>query len=54
MVFMLEELGFEKRQKHLLENGSAKDILRIMEKEKVDILLAGGRNMYTTLKAKYP
>ncbi|MCX7737828.1 MAG: hypothetical protein N2Z80_00200 [Hydrogenothermaceae bacterium] len=46
--------SFEKRQKRLLENGSAKDILRIIEKERVDILLAGDRNMYTALKAKYP
>ncbi|MCX7760419.1 MAG: nitrogenase iron-molybdenum cofactor biosynthesis protein NifE [Hydrogenothermaceae bacterium] len=45
---------FEKKQKILLEKGGAKDILRIMKEEKGDILLAGGRNMYTAIKGKYP
>ncbi len=46
--------AFEKNQKALIEQGGAKDIIRIMEENKGDILLAGGRNMYTAIKGRYP
>jgi len=38
----------------MIEEGSPKALLGIVEEYKADILIAGGRNMYTALKAKLP
>jgi nitrogenase molybdenum-cofactor synthesis protein NifE len=38
----------------MLDDGSPRDLLRVMREYKADILIAGGRNMYTALKAKLP
>ena len=38
----------------MLEEGSPKALLGVVEELKADILIAGGRNMYTALKAKLP
>ena len=38
----------------MLTDGSPKALLGVVEKQKADILIAGGRNMYTALKAKVP
>jgi len=45
---------FEGTQKILMEKGSGKEILDILDKEKADFFLAGGRNLYTAVKGKYP
>lgn len=38
----------------MLEKGNAKELLRVIEKTKADMLIAGGRNQYTALKARIP
>jgi nitrogenase molybdenum-cofactor synthesis protein NifE len=38
----------------MLEKGNAKELLEVIEKTKADMLIAGGRNQYTALKAKIP
>lgn len=38
----------------LLEKGNAQELLRVIEKTKADLLVAGGRNQYTALKARIP
>jgi len=38
----------------MLENGDPRRMLDLCRTEKVDILIAGGRNMYTALKARLP
>ena len=38
----------------MIEEGSPKALLDIVEEYQADILIAGGRNMYTALKAKLP
>lgn len=39
---------------NMLTDGSPRALLDVVEKQKADILIAGGRNMYTALKAKVP
>ncbi len=38
----------------MIEDGSPKALLGIVREQKADILIAGGRNMYTALKARIP
>lgn len=38
----------------MLEKGNAQELLRVVEKTKADMLIAGGRNQYTALKARIP
>ncbi len=38
----------------MLTDGSPKALLSLVREQNVDILIAGGRNMYTALKAKLP
>ncbi|MFZ2727528.1 MAG: nitrogenase iron-molybdenum cofactor biosynthesis protein NifE [Methylococcaceae bacterium] len=38
----------------MIEDGSPKALIKIVHDYKADILIAGGRNMYTALKAKIP
>ena len=38
----------------MIEDGSPRALLNIVDEYKADILIAGGRNMYTALKAKIP
>ena len=38
----------------MIEDGSPRALLKIVANYKADILIAGGRNMYTALKAKIP
>jgi nitrogenase molybdenum-cofactor synthesis protein NifE len=38
----------------MIEDGSPKALLKVVRDYKADILIAGGRNMYTALKAKIP
>ncbi|ACB49914.1 nitrogenase molybdenum-iron cofactor biosynthesis protein [Crocosphaera subtropica ATCC 51142] len=38
----------------MLEKGSPEELLRVVQKTKADLLVAGGRNQYTALKAKIP
>ncbi|MGB0747244.1 MAG: nitrogenase iron-molybdenum cofactor biosynthesis protein NifE [Magnetospiraceae bacterium] len=38
----------------MIEDGNPYNLLDICRKERVDILIAGGRNMYTALKARLP
>jgi len=38
----------------MIDDGSPRELLRIVHDYKADILIAGGRNMYTALKAKVP
>ena len=38
----------------MLEKGNAQEILRVIAKTKADMLIAGGRNQYTALKARIP
>lgn len=38
----------------MIEDGSPKQLLQIVKDYRADILIAGGRNMYTALKAKLP
>ena len=48
----IRELMGEETQ--MLTDGSPKALLGVVEEQKADILIAGGRNMYTALKAKVP
>ena len=38
----------------MINDGSPKELIRIVHEYHADILIAGGRNMYTALKAKIP
>lgn len=38
----------------MLEKGSAQEILRVINRTNADMLIAGGRNQYTALKARIP
>jgi nitrogenase molybdenum-cofactor synthesis protein NifE len=38
----------------MIEDGNPRELLRIVREQAVDILIAGGRNMYTALKARIP
>ncbi len=38
----------------VLEKGGAAELLRVIEKTNADMLIAGGRNQYTALKARIP
>ena len=38
----------------MLEKGSPQELLRVISQTKADMLIAGGRNQYTALKAKIP
>lgn len=38
----------------MIDDGNPKELLRIIEEYRADILIAGGRNMYTALKARVP
>ena len=38
----------------MIDDGSPKELLRIVKEYQADILIAGGRNMYTALKARVP
>jgi nitrogenase molybdenum-cofactor synthesis protein NifE len=38
----------------MMEKGNAQELLRVIDKTKADMLIAGGRNQYTALKAKIP
>ncbi|MCS6813147.1 MAG: nitrogenase iron-molybdenum cofactor biosynthesis protein NifE [Cyanobacteria bacterium] len=38
----------------MLEKGNAQELLQVIAKTKADMLIAGGRNQYTALKAKIP
>ncbi|HDZ78530.1 MAG TPA: nitrogenase iron-molybdenum cofactor biosynthesis protein NifE, partial [Gammaproteobacteria bacterium] len=38
----------------MIEDGSPKELLEIVREYRADILIAGGRNMYTALKARLP
>ncbi|MBI4828262.1 MAG: nitrogenase iron-molybdenum cofactor biosynthesis protein NifE, partial [Nitrospinae bacterium] len=39
---------------HMIEEGAPEKLLKIFRDEKADILLAGGRNQYTAVKARLP
>lgn len=38
----------------MIDDGNPKELLRIVKEYQADILIAGGRNMYTALKARVP
>lgn len=38
----------------MMQKGNAQELLRVIEKTKADLLVAGGRNQYTALKARIP
>jgi nitrogenase molybdenum-cofactor synthesis protein NifE len=38
----------------MLEKGNAQELLRVIAQTKADMLIAGGRNQYTALKARIP
>jgi nitrogenase molybdenum-cofactor synthesis protein NifE len=38
----------------MIDDGNPKELIRIVNEYKADILIAGGRNMYTALKARIP
>lgn len=38
----------------MMEKGNAQELLRVIEKTNADMLIAGGRNQYTALKARIP
>ena len=38
----------------MIEDGNPKALINIVRENNVDILIAGGRNMYTALKARVP
>ena len=38
----------------MLEKGSAQEILSVIRRTQADMLIAGGRNQYTALKARIP
>jgi nitrogenase molybdenum-cofactor synthesis protein NifE len=41
-------------QDGMLEKGNAQELLRVIAQTKADMLIAGGRNQYTALKARIP
>lgn len=38
----------------MIDDGNPKELIRIVKDYQADILIAGGRNMYTALKARIP
>ena len=38
----------------MIEDGNAKQLLNLAREHQIDILIAGGRNQYTALKARLP
>lgn len=38
----------------MIEDGNPRELINIVRKNNVDVLIAGGRNMYTALKARIP
>jgi len=38
----------------MMEKGNAQELLRVIAQTKADMLIAGGRNQYTALKARIP
>lgn len=38
----------------MMDKGNAQELLRVIDKTKADMLIAGGRNQYTALKARIP
>jgi len=38
----------------MIDDGSARALLEVVREQRADILIAGGRNMYTAIKAKLP
>lgn len=48
------ERAFEGTDKVLMPKGDGRKILALMEENGADLLLAGGRNMYTAMKARIP
>jgi len=38
----------------MLEDGNPRGLIDIVRRHQVDVLIAGGRNMYTALKARIP
>jgi nitrogenase molybdenum-cofactor synthesis protein NifE len=38
----------------MLEDGNPRALINIVRENRVDVLIAGGRNMYTALKARIP
>lgn len=38
----------------MIEDGNPRALINIVRKKNVDVLIAGGRNMYTALKARIP
>ncbi len=38
----------------MIEDGNPRALIKIVRDNKVDVLIAGGRNMYTALKARIP
>ena len=38
----------------MLEDGNPRGLIDMVRKHEVDVLIAGGRNMYTALKARIP
>lgn len=51
-VERIKELLGEDAQ--LIEEGNPRDLLRLVRESNADILIAGGRNMYTALKGRIP
>lgn len=39
---------------HLFDDGSPTTLLRLFEEKQADVLIAGGRNLYTAMKARIP
>jgi nitrogenase molybdenum-cofactor synthesis protein NifE len=48
----IKELMGEEAQ--MIDDGNPRNLLAIYKEQRADILIAGGRNMYTALKAKIP
>lgn len=38
----------------MLDGGSAAELLRVARSERIDLMMAGGRNLYTAIKARLP
>ena len=47
-------IHFEGKQKILLEKGEGGKLIEILNKNKADLFIAGSRNMFVSMKAKYP
>lgn len=39
---------------HMLESGEAAGLLKVFNEKRADVLIAGGRNLYTAMKARIP